>query len=158
MNRTERWVRDAVTGVVVIIGATYGIMSTWEFVGMLREANPVTRLFCTGCLLYAAWRAGRLSSRLSFKPVSVTDVTQGQPPLDEQFQALADMDPNWDSYGGVPPTDAALAAAHDYVKMIARPPDVIPINDGGIELDYPTVIVVIGPDGNILSINAAPQP
>lgn len=71
-------------------------------------------------------------------------------PLTVGVRELAALEPNWDSYGGVPPTDAALATV---AKICAESPDLIPVNDGSIELDYPSgVTIEVRPTGEIVSV------
>jgi len=153
LSRFESVFRSFVKALIVIVGVTAGWMTVWETVDWLRSVSLVGSLITAGCSLYAAWWAGVMTSRLSLGPVPLA----GEPPDDSVISGLlaelAALEPNWDSYGGEPPTDAALASAYTYAMRIAAPPEFIPINDGSIELDYPVgVVVLINPDGTISSI------
>lgn len=69
-------------------------------------------------------------------------------PLTDGLRAL---EPDWDSYGGVPTTDAALRAA----EGVERSFTLVPHSDGGFQVEIHAagidVEVEIGPDGTFES-------
>jgi hypothetical protein len=86
-----------------------------------------------------------------------------QPVLD-RLEQLARLGPNWDSYGGAPPTAQAVHAAHRLVLAVAeeltavagesaRPYAVAPLADGCVQLTWrgprDEVEVEIGPRDNL---------
>jgi hypothetical protein len=84
-----------------------------------------------------------------------------QPAL-SRIDALLELRPDWDTYGGLPPTGRALETARLLVARIAArfadgvgerslPYDVAPIPNGGVGLEWrvdnASIEVWIGPDG-----------
>lgn len=80
----------------------------------------------------------------------------------QEIDVLARLEPNWDSYGGVPPSGVAISSAHGVLIALASalaedcaaslaPWTIAPIHNGGLQLDWRgpagTVEVEIGPDG-----------
>lgn len=60
-----------------------------------------------------------------------------------QLARLAALAPNWDSYGAVPPTGAAIAEAEAVLRLAfhsfgdrARPYAIAPLADGGVSLEW----------------------
>lgn len=52
---------------------------------------------------------------------------------------LRALEHNWDTYDGVPITEAAIAAA----KTVS----IVPLSDGGLQFEWGDQEIVIGPDG-----------
>ena len=70
-------------------------------------------------------------------------------PVADQIRVLAGLEPDWDSYGGLPPTPYALSTAGLYADAVGGRMDLTPINDGGIEIEWATgVVIVVAPDGS----------
>ncbi len=61
----------------------------------------------------------------------MTDTCKWHHELCEYLNGLLDLEPNWDSYGGLPPTKAAVDKAKKLVGCISFGPD----KDGGITLE-----------------------
>lgn len=86
--------------------------------------------------------------------------------LDEALEWLAEiarLEPDWDSYGALRPSPAAIDQARAFIgRAVARlgaagaPHEVMPIADGGISLEwrYPTVELGLNacPDGGWTSL------
>ncbi len=85
-------------------------------------------------------------------------------PTFERLVHLAELGPDWDSYGGAPPTAIAIARAGLLILTVARrfcassrapiePFAVMPIADGGVQLEWrgatEDLELDIGPDGVI---------
>jgi hypothetical protein len=71
--------------------------------------------------------------------------------LVDRIRALAELEPNWDSYGAAPPTAVAIDMAVRMVQWYIRPPaaghlSAVPTVTGGVE------IVGIDVDGDEWSI------
>jgi hypothetical protein len=79
-----------------------------------------------------------------------------------RFGELDAIDENWDSYGGRPPTKASLKASRAFVRDVlcrvpqdrldgARPFAIVPLVDGGVQLEWRAesaeIELDIGPDG-----------
>jgi hypothetical protein len=79
-----------------------------------------------------------------------------------RLDELANLEPDWNSYGGKPPARSSIAAAVQFMKLLARvfrqtssaqfqPTSISPLPSGGIELEWrtarETVAVDVGPDG-----------
>jgi hypothetical protein len=58
------------------------------------------------------------------------------PTPQETIDGLRSLDPNWDSYGGLPPTEEAIKAAHTIVGPYPTPWHIAPTGDGGIIIYY----------------------
>jgi hypothetical protein len=69
-----------------------------------------------------------------------------QPAL-ERLGALASLEPEWDTYGGAPPTDIAIEVARNAIGTVAErfgavageasvPYDVAPISNGGVGVEW----------------------
>jgi hypothetical protein len=82
----------------------------------------------------------------------------------ERLVYLARLEPDWDSYGGAPPTTIAIARAGHLVITVAQrfhvssgghvaPFAAMPVADGGVQLEWRGVAedieLDIGPDGAI---------
>lgn len=65
--------------------------------------------------------------------------------LDSQVIRLRELQPNWDSYGGAVPSEAAIAAA---VKVLQSSGTLVPCSDGGVQIDWPTAEMTFRPDGS----------
>jgi hypothetical protein len=72
----------------------------------------------------------------------------------ERLDELARLEPDWDSYGGEPPSELAITRAADLMREVAQrhwsslgeaaiPSFVAPIADGGIHLEW------AGPSGDL---------
>ncbi|HTA98830.1 MAG TPA: hypothetical protein VK730_14455 [Solirubrobacteraceae bacterium] len=61
-------------------------------------------------------------------------------PLGEALHRLVDLEPNWDSYGALPPSRAALRHAWALASMLVEHglpiPQVFPTRSGGIQLEW----------------------
>ena len=83
-------------------------------------------------------------------------------PVRQRLEELAQLDPDWDSYGACPPARAALDGALEFASRVERrfwrrvgervlPSAISPLPSGGIELEWHNpgelVAVDIGPDG-----------
>lgn len=81
-----------------------------------------------------------------------------------RLEELARLGENWDSYGGLPPTEVALAAARDFIRDIVHefapalgwkvdPFVVAPLSDGGVQIEWRTprreIELEVGPRGEI---------
>ena len=116
-----------------------------------------------------ASRLGALDSQYAPTPHNTVDAADFalSPHLEHSLQTLrrlSDLLPNWDSYGGLPPTGSALAIARRLLAGIASemagvaardgtPYHITPLADGGILLEWETrgngdeLAVDIGADG-----------
>lgn len=63
-----------------------------------------------------------------------------------RLNQLEELQEDWDSYGGTPPTKEALECAHRFLDTLF----IAPLNDGGlqIEMNNEAVIIEIDPDGS----------
>jgi len=63
-------------------------------------------------------------------------------PLGEVLQSLAELNANWDSYGAIPPSPAALERAWHYASALVERglamPEVFPTRSGGVQLEWHT--------------------
>jgi hypothetical protein len=54
--------------------------------------------------------------------------------------AFLDLEPNWDSFGAVPPRWEAVEAAYELLMLISDPttptPQVVPTTTGGVQLEW----------------------
>ena len=61
-------------------------------------------------------------------------------PLGEALDALVDLEPDWDSYGALPPSPLALQHAWSLVSMLVERgvpiPQVFPTRSGGVQLEW----------------------
>jgi hypothetical protein len=77
-----------------------------------------------------------------------------------QLTAMANLAPNWDSYGAQTPTTASLREAHVLLLWLALadlpPPDVFPTSDGGVQIEWHiygvNAEVAIAPGGTAASV------
>ena len=69
------------------------------------------------------------------------------------FERITELAPNWDGYDGVPPTRAAISTAHAVANALLHPPQVVPVNDGGVQLEWHIegvdVEIAITPKGEV---------
>jgi hypothetical protein len=72
-------------------------------------------------------------------PAAARDVTT-LVPLGEALNALVGLEPDWDSYGGLPPTKASLEYAWAVGSLLmergAPSPQVFPTPIGGVQLEW----------------------
>ena len=65
-----------------------------------------------------------------------------------QLDKLMQLQENWDSYGGIPPTYAALEAADNLTF--------VPYADGGLQIEFHAggmnIEIEINPDGKVIGI------
>jgi hypothetical protein len=93
-------------------------------------------------------------------PVSIgqsdTDDIAGLRAAFERLDELSALEPDWDSYGGLPPTARAIGLASRMIVESAAqtggaPADVMPLPAGGLQLvwehDPDELQVDVGPDG-----------
>jgi hypothetical protein len=87
----------------------------------------------------------------------------------QRLAELAALPPDWDSYGGDPPTTRAIVTARQLVAAIAerandRPADaapwfIAPVPDGGVQLEWRgparELTVTVGPNGSLGYLIAA---
>lgn len=70
---------------------------------------------------------------------------------------LLSLNPGWDTYGGLPASEAAARKAVNIISRLisqaARPPAIVPVSDGGVQLEWHNnnwdVEIEVHPDGNI---------
>jgi hypothetical protein len=82
----------------------------------------------------------------------------------KRIAQFADLDPDWDSYGGDPPSPVARAEASRWVEIVADlfgaragdravPYSVAPLADGGVQLEWRgrngVVELEVGPDADL---------
>lgn len=80
----------------------------------------------------------------------------------ERLDELSRLEPDWDSYGGLPPSSEALASARALLRVILAPKrngagsritpfSIVPIADGGVQLEWrgarADLELNVGPDG-----------
>jgi hypothetical protein len=58
--------------------------------------------------------------------------------------AMRLLRPNWNSYGAKPITEEAIAAMR---KLLEAKPHVVPLADGGLQLEWDQAEIVIQPNG-----------
>ncbi len=79
--------------------------------------------------------------------VSGTDPCTILKPALERLEQLAELGPDWDSYGAHAPTPDAVAAAHDLLIAVGErlghrlgsrvmPSAVVPLADGGVQIEW----------------------
>ena len=63
-----------------------------------------------------------------------------------RIEELSNLQPNWDSYGGTPPTQSAIQAAS---LLISSPCQLTPCSDGGVQIDWACgAEITFRPDGS----------
>lgn len=83
--------------------------------------------------------------RIAWNPDASMDSAM-QPAL-QRVTRLADLQPDWDSYGADPPSAQAVAGAHDVLMAVNEqfaatrgesvlPFAIAPLNDGGLQLEW----------------------
>jgi hypothetical protein len=85
-------------------------------------------------------------------------------PALRRLAAIGELPPDWDTYGGLPPTPQALATARGLVELVTEhlapvvgargtPYSVAPIPDGGVHVEWrgarDTVEVWVSPGGEV---------
>ena len=71
----------------------------------------------------------------------------------ERLESFKELKHNWDSYGAYPTDKRAI----DACKMFLKHAPVVPINDGGVQIEWfgddnVEIHVEFNPDGNIKSV------
>jgi hypothetical protein len=81
----------------------------------------------------------------------------------QEIEELRDLEDDWDSYGGAPPTEASLSSAKQLIERVERhyrtragehvcPFDVAPIPRGGVQIEWRSpdvhLEVEVGPAGD----------
>ena len=71
----------------------------------------------------------------------------------ERLEILRKLPPDWDSYGGLPPTAEAIKTAEEFLTVIGIP-FIAPLPNGGLTFEWnlpsgETVLVDILPSGSI---------
>lgn len=69
--------------------------------------------------------------------------------IEDPFDALADLQPNWDSYGALPITPEAIAAARWLFRHWPTA-SVVPVATGGVQIETDALEVEFGPDGRVV--------
>lgn len=83
-------------------------------------------------------------------PVQDTDANRAlatlqatNPEAAERIKKLASLEPDWDGYGGVPPTEEAVKAtaellleSHKLTRGLLESPFIAPLPEGGLELEW----------------------
>lgn len=69
-------------------------------------------------------------------------------------QDLRSLQPDWNSYGGKPITEEAIAGMKKLLKLLSTPGWVVPLSDGGLQIEWHgkddfDVEIEIGPDGKV---------
>lgn len=75
----------------------------------------------------------------------------------KSINELLSLEPDWDSYGGLPTSEAAARKAikivSGFVAQSARLPAIVPVNDGGVQLEWHNngwdVEIEVHPDGAV---------
>ena len=68
------------------------------------------------------------------------------------FAKLNNLQPNWDSYGGLHPTQEAISVAKGLANALLSLPHVVPVATGGVQLEWHVagfdIEIEVGPDGS----------
>jgi hypothetical protein len=93
--------------------------------------------------------------------------------VEERLAELAEFGPDWDSYGGDPPTAQAIAGARSLLTRVVeaygaeysavmRPFAIAPIADGGVLVEWRApgrlLSVLVGPEGSLGFLAAEGEP
>ena len=70
--------------------------------------------------------------------------------LDARLNSFLELEDKWDSYGGVPITNQAVDAARRIINESCRTPEVGPLPNGGIDIEWGELLVKVQPGGQIL--------
>lgn len=70
----------------------------------------------------------------------------------KRFEELRQLEEDWDSYGGQPPTKAAIEAAEKIHNNLAY----VPVRDGSIQIEFHAagadVEIAVNPEGKVVYV------